>query len=99
SSDVMGRVVNVGSGFEISIGDLAAKIIKLMGSDAQIAKDVERERPKDSEVERLWASNELAKNIMSWSPQYSLDRGLKTTIDWFMQSVNLEKYKSHIYNI
>lgn len=99
SSDVMGRVVNVGSGFEISIGDLAAKIIKLMGSDAQIAKDSERERPKDSEVERLWASNELAKNIMSWSPQYSLDRGLQSTIDWFMQSVNLDKYKSHIYNI
>lgn len=99
SSDVMGRVVNVGSGFEISIGDLATKIIRLMGSDAQIAKDAERERPKDSEVERLWAANELAKNIMSWSPQYSLDRGLKSTIDWFMQSVNLDKYKSHIYNI
>jgi dTDP-glucose 4,6-dehydratase len=99
SNDVIGRVVNLGSGFEISIGDLATKIAQLMNSNIHVRLDHARERPAASEVERLLADNRLARELMGWSPGYTLDQGLQMTIDWFMQRSNLEKYKSDIYNI
>jgi NAD dependent epimerase/dehydratase len=97
-----GEVVNLGSSFEISIGDTARLIANLMGKEVAISLDSQRLRPKDSEVERLFASNKKAKELFGWEPKYSgLDgfkAGLKETIEWFTKPENLNSYKSTIYN-
>jgi dTDP-glucose 4,6-dehydratase len=98
-----GEVVNLGSGFEISIGDTAKLIADLMDKDVAISLDNERLRPKESEVERLFASNLKAKDLFGWEPRYSGLEGFKTglieTIEWFATPENLNFYKSNIYNI
>lgn len=99
----VGEVINVGSGFEISIGDTTALIADLMGSEVIIETDPQRLRPADSEVERLWASTEKASRILGHHPDHGgldgLRRGLEKTITWFSQAENLARYKSHLYNI
>jgi len=99
SEGALGEVVNLGSDFEISIGDLALKIAAILGKPIQIQKAEERLRPEKSEVERLWASNAKAGKFFGWSPQYSLDQGLKETITWFVESGQLSNYKPGIYNV
>jgi NAD dependent epimerase/dehydratase len=103
SEKSVGEVINVGSNFEITVGDTAALIAELMGGTAQIVTDNVRLRPEKSEVERLWASNAKAKELIGWEPEYGgvegLTRGLKETIDWFSQPENLKKYKGDVYNI
>ncbi len=103
SDAAIGNVTNLGSGFEISIGDTARLITELMGVDVKIVSDVQRVRPKNSEVERLLASNAAAQARMGWSPEYAgLDgfrRGLRQTIAWFKQANNLARYKTEIYNV
>jgi len=95
----IGKTVNVGSGREISVGDLAAMIIRLMGAYVEIETDDVRIRPKDSEVERLLCDNRLIKELTGWSPLVSLEEGLHRTIEWFRCPGNLEKYKWDIYNV
>jgi NAD dependent epimerase/dehydratase len=92
-----GEVVNVGSNFEISIGDLAGKINRLIGKRCEIKLDQTRLRPEKSEVERLWCNNEKAKKILGWEPKISLDDGLKATIAWI--SKNLKYYEPTRYEI
>ena len=92
----IGEVINIGSNFEISIGDLANKIISLVGKNAEIITDSARVRPQDSEVERLWCDNTKAKRLLGWEPTTSLDEGLKRTIDWISKHINL--YKPELYN-
>jgi len=103
SDATVGTVTNTGSGFEISIGDTAKAIAETMGREIVIETDEQRIRPKDSEVERLFASYDKAKRTMNWSPAYGgLDgfkRGLKKTIDWFADPANRAGYKSDIYNL
>ncbi len=103
SDAVIGTVVNVGSGFEISIGDTAAAIAECMGRAISIETDGTRIRPKDSEVERLFASYDKAAKLMNWRPAHGgregFKEGLRKTIDWFMQADNLARYKSDIYNV
>lgn len=103
SEKSVGEVINVGSNFEITVGDTAALIAELMGGTAQIVTDNVRLRPEKSEVERLWASNAKAKELTGWEPEYGgiegLTRGLKETIDWFSQPENLKRYKGDVYNI
>jgi dTDP-glucose 4,6-dehydratase len=103
SNKGIGEVVNLGSGFEISIGDTANLIADLMGQEVKIILDNIRIRPKDSEVERLFASNAKAKDLFGWEPAEpgleGFKSGLKKTIDWFVYSKNLTGYKSSIYNI
>jgi dTDP-glucose 4,6-dehydratase len=103
SSGVLGEVVNLGSNFEISIGDTAQLIADIMGTELEITSDVERLRPINSEVERLWADNSKAKELFGWSPSYSgLDgfkRGLIETISWFRDPDNLKSYKADVYNV
>ena len=70
-----------------------------MGSDAQIICDENRIRPKNSEVFRLWCDNSKIKSLTGFEPRYSIDEGLKKTIDWFTNSGNLSKYKAGIYNV
>lgn len=92
----VGEVINVGSNFEISIGDLAQKIITLIGRDVEIKLDQSRIRPKTSEVERLWCDNTKANKLLNWTPKKSIDNGLKETIDWISDHENL--HKPEIYN-
>jgi dTDP-glucose 4,6-dehydratase len=96
SPESVGELINIGSNFEISIGDLANKIISLTGKNAEIITDPARVRPQDSEVERLWCDNRKAEKILGWSPTISLEEGLKRTIDWI--SDNKELYKPELYN-
>ncbi|MFN3930118.1 MAG: NAD-dependent 4,6-dehydratase LegB [Brevundimonas sp.] len=97
----VGQTVNVGSGFEVSIGDTARRIIALMGRDVAIVTDDQRLRPEASEVERLWADSSLMQSLTGWSPDYGggegFDRGLRDTIDWFSDPANLARYKADRY--
>ena len=95
----IGEVINLGSNYEISIGELAQKIALLMGTTIDIGQETERIRPVKSEVERLWADNTKAKKLLEWSPGYSLDDGLKETISWFSQPEIMQFYKPELYNI
>lgn len=80
--DAVGRVVNIGSGREVSIGDLAEAIMRLVGRSLPIVLDGARVRPSDSEVERLLADNTRAKELLGWTPRHSLEEGLAGTIEW-----------------
>ena len=99
----LGSVTNIGSGFEISIGDTAKCIAELMGVEIEIEGDNQRLRPAGSEVERLFASNAKAEQIMQWRPEYGgidgFKRGLGQTIDWFRIADNLQRYKINEYNL
>jgi NAD dependent epimerase/dehydratase len=103
SDACVGRVVNVGSNFEVSIGDTAALIARLMGRDVEIECDEQRLRPAGSEVERLWADNRLAQELAGWQPEYAgltgFERGLAATIEWFGVPANLARYKAGRYNL
>ncbi len=101
--EAVGQVINLGSNFEISIKDTAQSIAKLMGVDVEIITDDIRLRPATSEVERLFAANKKAKEIMGWVPKHAGHDGfligLNKTIDWFTDPTNLNFYKTGIYNI
>ena len=103
SPNVEGEVLNLGSNFEISIGDLATTIAGLMGSKIKISSESVRLRPSKSEVERLWADNSKAMKLTGWRPAYAgsagLKRGLKETIRWFSDKKNLGLYKADSYNV
>jgi dTDP-glucose 4,6-dehydratase len=89
TSSAVGRAINIGSGQEISIGDLAQRIVKLVGRDVPVVQDPQRLRPTGSEVERLCADNTLAQEVLSWQPRVSLDEGLQRTLDWIRASLDL----------
>lgn len=99
----VGEVINIGSNFEISIGDTARTIGEIMGIDFEIVTDEPRLRPTKSEVERLWASNAKAGEFLGWHPQFGgidgFRRGLTETVAWFGQSAHLANYKSDSYNL
>jgi dTDP-glucose 4,6-dehydratase len=93
----IGRTFNFGSGREISIGDLAHLIARLMGKSITIVQADERHRPGKSEVERLIASNELAKDVLDWAPEITLEAGLLATIPWMQE--NLGRYRTGTYAV
>jgi NAD dependent epimerase/dehydratase len=95
----LGETVNIGSNFEISVGDTLGKIKKLMNSEVEFVVDGQRLRPDSSEVFRLWCDNTKIRELTGFAPQYSIDQGLKETIDWFVDPENLSKYKTDIYNV
>ena len=99
----LGEVVNLGSNFEISIGETAQLIAEVMNTDIEIITDQARFRPDKSEVERLWADNTKSKHLFGWQPSYGgregFKRGLTETADWFAKGANLSSYKSEIYNV
>ncbi|RNB85219.1 NAD-dependent 4,6-dehydratase LegB [Brevibacillus panacihumi] len=103
SENSIGKVINIGSNYEVSIGQTANLIAELMGQDIEIISDDQRIRPDKSEVERLWADNSKAKALLGWEPTYGgvegFKRGLSETIDWFTQAENLRLYKAGIYNL
>ena len=103
SQSSAGEVINVGSNFEISVGDTARLIAEVMGRDVEIQTETERLRPQRSEVERLWADNSKAERLLGWRPEYGGEegfrRGLMRTVEWFSRPENLRTYKSDLYNI
>lgn len=101
--EMVGQVTNIGSGFEISVGDTARLIGGLMGADITIECDQQRKRPDASEVERLFAGTAKAQRLMGWAPEYGglegFRQGLMETIAWFRDPANLVRYKAGRYNI
>ena len=99
----VGEVINIGSGFEISIGDLANVIADAMDVEIEIESDEIRLRPAKSEVERLLACNQKAEELLGWHAEYGshegLLRGLSITAEWFSDMANLRRYKANVYNI
>ncbi len=103
SEKSIGEVINIGSNYEVSIGETAGMIADIMGINLTIDTDEQRLRPEKSEVERLWAENKKAKELLDWSPRYGgkdgFHRGLEETIEWFTNPKNLAQYKADVYNI
>jgi NAD dependent epimerase/dehydratase len=97
--NTIGEEINIATQSEISVGDLAQKLIDIINPNAKIITDNQRIRPANSEVYRLFGSNQKLKSLTDWQMDYTLDEGLKTTIEWFKQEENLKKYKHEIYNI
>lgn len=103
SEAAVGEVINIGSNFEVSIGDTVKLIAEAMGVNIDVQTDDDRLRPKKSEVERLWADNSKAKRMLGWEPLYGglegFQRGLRETVEWFTSDTNLGNYKVESYNI
>lgn len=97
--NVNGEEINIGSNYEISMKDTLELIKKIMNSDVEFVVDSQRIRPKNSEVNRLWCDNTKIKKITGFEPKYTIEDGLKETIEWFCNSDNLKKYKPNIYNL
>ncbi|MBU2628353.1 MAG: NAD-dependent 4,6-dehydratase LegB [Proteobacteria bacterium] len=98
-----GEVINLGTGFDISIKDTVDIILRLMSSNMEIETEPQRIRPEKSEVNRLCSDNTKAKDLLDWKPKFSgkkgLEKGLEKTIEWFSKKENLAGYKTDIYNI
>lgn len=94
---VEGEVINLGTGSEVSIGELAERILRLLGREVPVSLDQERLRPPDSEVERLLAATAKAERLLGWEARVGLDEGLQRTIEWLTGS--LDAYKTSIYNV
>lgn len=97
SKVAIGRTINLGSGREISVGALAKLVGELLGRPLVLEEDAQRLRPESSEVERLLAANDLARELLGWTPRVSLEAGLRTTIEWI--EANRDKYRPDVYAI
>lgn len=95
----IGETVNIGSNFEISVGDTLRLIRELMNSDVEFLTDEQRLRPGKSEVFRLWCDNTKIRELTGFEPEYSIRDGLKATVEWFCRAENLARYKADIYNV
>ena len=95
----IGQEINIATQSEVSIGELAALIIKQINPRAVIRTEAERIRPKNSEVERLFGSNSKIREMTGWEPKYALVDGLAETIDWFKRPENTCLYKEKGYVI
>ena len=93
----IGEEINIATQNEISIGELAKELIRQINPNAKIICDEKRLRPEKSEVNRLLGCNEKIMRLTDWKPQYSLEEGLRNTIDFLRQ--NSDKYKTDIYNL
>lgn len=99
SLELIGEDCNIATNSEISIGDLVKLIISIINPSAVIVTDNERIRPIKSEVYRLFGDNSKILNHTNWFPSYSLEEGIKSTIEWFSDKENLKQYKADIYNV
>lgn len=97
SANAVGKTINLGSGREISIGDLAQLIGNLVGVPVDVQLEASRIRPEKSEVERLLADNSLALSLLDWKPAIGLEDGLKKTIEWM--KANLISYRGDDYAV
>ena len=99
SDKTVGQEINIASGIEISIGQLAGELIAQVNRDAKIVCEPARLRPEKSEVERLLGCNRKLLSLTEWKPQFSLAQGLAETIAWLRLPANFARYKTGIYNI
>lgn len=103
ANNIAGETFNLGSQFEISMEDTAKTIAEIMSADIDIISDQQRFRPRDSEVERLFADHQKARASLNWQPEYlgleGFKKGLQKTAEWFVKAENLKHYKSHLYNL
>ena len=99
SDEAIGQTVNIGSNFEISVGDTLNLIKEIMNSDVKFITDDQRLRPEKSEVFRLWCDNTLINSLTGFEPQVNIKEGLTRTVEWFSKPENLQKYKADIYNV
>jgi NAD dependent epimerase/dehydratase len=97
--DLIGQEVNIATGSEISVGDLARLLMELTGTEAAIVSSDERTRPAASEVERLLGSAAKLQLATGWQPMHDLRSGLRSTIAWFTDPANRAGYKWHLYNV
>ena len=100
SDGAVGEVINIGSNFEVSVGDTVNLIKEIMNADVEVVTENQRIRPDASEVERLWASNEKAKAVLNWSPAYGGEegfmRGLEQTVAWYADPAHVPLYKADL---
>ena len=99
SDRTAGEQINIATGIEISMGDVARKIIDAINPRAKLVCEKARLRPAASEVERLLGANEKIRQLTGWKPRCSFDQGLRATIRWFSRKENLKRYKSGLYNV
>ena len=99
SDKTTGQEINLATGTEYSIGDVAERLIRMIRPQARIVCDKERIRPENSEVERLLGSAEKLFSLTHWRPQYDLAEGLERTVKWFSDKKNLSQYKPQNYNV
>jgi NAD dependent epimerase/dehydratase len=96
----IGQEVNIASNFEVSMRDTFELIARLMNAeDVEFIEDKVRLRPEKSEVFRLWGDNSKIKALTGFEPRYTLEEGLRETIEWFTSAENLNRYKASRYNI
>jgi dTDP-glucose 4,6-dehydratase len=103
SQNAIGRTINLGVGFEVSILQTVEMIAEILGTDFNVVSDQDRVRPEGSEVDRLLSDNSLAKSLLGWQPVFEgiegFAKGLKQTIEWFNNPDNLNRYPSNVYSI
>ncbi len=97
SDAAVGQVVNVGSGTEVTIGDIVMKVEQIVGHKLEVAVDDRRLRPENSEVSRLLADSSKALKLAGWSAEVSLDEGLGRTVDWIR--AHLDEYRTEEYAV
>lgn len=97
--EAIGQTVNIGSNYEISVGDTLNLIREIMGRDVEFVVDERRLRPEKSEVFRLWCDNSKIFALTGFKPEIDIREGLRRTVEWFTQPANLAKYKPDIYNV
>ncbi len=102
-TESVGEIINIGSNYEVSVGDTVRLIAEIIGRTVEIDSEGERVRPAKSEVERLWADNRRARELLGWQPEFGgrdgFRRGLKATVDWFSDPANLAHYRNDRYQI
>ena len=97
SEKSVGEVTNIGTGSGVTIGELLQKILRIVGKeDIRVVEDADRVRPEKSEVMELICDNSKAKQLLDWSPQYTLDEGLAETIEWMRGYTNLYKTDKYV---
>ncbi|MFH1310692.1 MAG: NAD-dependent 4,6-dehydratase LegB [Candidatus Omnitrophota bacterium] len=99
ADNTIGEEINIATGTEISVGDLAQKLINIINPSARIVAKDERVRPEKSEVTRLLGSNKKILSLTDWQAEYSLEEGLEETVEWFKNPENIKAYKAGIYNV
>ncbi len=99
AQDVEGREINIATGTEVSMEETLRMIADIMKSDVRYTVDPARLRPAGSEVFRLCGDNKLITSLTDWRPRFTLEEGLRRTVEWFTDPANLAKYKTGIYNV
>lgn len=99
SDETIGKEINIATGKEYSIGNVAEILVAELNPDARIVTDEQRLRPDASEVFRLMGDNTLITSLTPWRPGFDLADGLRDTIEWFKNPENLSRYKAWLYNV